>query len=364
MEPLKIAAIIPAYNPDEKLLKTITGLQRVGFEQIIIVNDGSAEQSSAFFEQAAVQYGCCVVNHAVNLGYGRALKTGFNYFLSQYPDYIGAVSLDADGQHSPEDALRCAAALKQNPGYLVLGTRNFKQQQVPWTNRAGNIITRYVFRFLCGIKVSDTQTGLRGISSELLRHLVRAYGEHFEFCSSILMESKRLDIPIYEVPIQTIYIDGNKSTHFRILSDSARIYALIIRFLLSSLSSFVVDMILFSIVLAITSQFSLVFNTLFATYAARIGSSTFNYKVNRNLVFKKGERNSLLKYIIICVIQATFSYLGVYGLSSLTHISPIWSKVIVDAVLFLISFQVQREWVFRNKQRPSCPAQDKTFVKS
>lgn len=362
MNQLKVAAVIPAYNPDERLLETVKGLIGAGFEHIIIVNDGSVGPTRVIFEQAALQYGCHLVYHAVNQGYGRALKTGFNEFLNLFPDYLGTVTVDADGQHDPVDAYRCALALEENPHCLVLGSRDFKNAQVPWTNRAGNIITRYVFRFLCGINVTDTQTGLRAIPTELLKHLVCADGERYEYCSSILMETKRLDVEIRQVPIHTIYLDGNRSTHFNILRDSARIYALIFRFLLSSLSSFLVDMILFTIILSITSGFSLFYNTLFATYAARIGSCTFNYKVNRNLVFKKGETNSLLKYVVICVIQATFSYLGVYGFSNMTHLSPIGIKVIIDALLFLVSFQVQREWVFRTKRRPVNLKEEKTNV--
>lgn len=350
MNQLKVAAVIPAYNPDERLLETVRGLTDAGFENIIVVNDGSAGQTHTIFEQAESQYGCHVVYHAVNQGYGRALKTGFNEFLNRYPDYLGAVTVDADGQHDPNDAYHCALTLAENPSCLILGSRDFNAAQVPWTNRAGNIITRYIFRFLCGINVTDTQTGLRAIPTELLKHLVCASGERYEFCSSVLMETKRLDVEIRQVPIQTIYIDGNRSTHFNLFRDSARIYALIFRFLLSSLSSFLVDIILFTIVLSFTSGFSLVYKTLIATYAARIGSCTFNYKVNRNLVFKKGERNSLFKYIVICIIQATFSYLGVYGFSNLTHFSPIGVKIVIDALLFLVSFQVQREWVFRSKK--------------
>ncbi len=348
---VNVVAVIPAYNPDEKLLKTLSDLLEVGFSKIIVVNDGSATRCNEIFSEAQNKYGCHILAHAVNQGYGRALKTAFNYFLLNYPDYTGVVTLDADGQHAAADALRCAQALTENPDRLVLGSRDFNGAHVPWKSRAGNVITRNVFRFLCGIKVRDTQTGLRAFSRELVRRLIGASGERYEFCTSVLLEAKKLEIPVYEVNIHTIYIDGNSSSHFRALRDSARIYALIFLFLLSSIASFAVDIVLFSIVLYLTKEFSLAYNTLAATYTARIGSAIFNYQVNRNIVFRKGQNRSLIRYAVVCAIQTTASYLAVFWLTKLLGISAIAVKVVVDMLLFIISFQIQREWVFRRRPR-------------
>ncbi|MFA9381036.1 MAG: glycosyltransferase [Acetanaerobacterium sp.] len=342
-----VVAVVPAYNPDEKLLKTLTDLKQTGWTEIIVVNDGSDARCDEIFAQARSAYGCHVLTHAVNQGYGRALKTAFNYFLLNYPDCIGVVTLDADGQHTAEDALRCAQALVCNPACLVLGCRDFRGAHVPWKSRAGNVITRNVFRFLCGIKVSDTQTGLRAFSREFAQKLIGASGERYEFCSSVLIEAKKRDIPIREVNIHTIYLEGNSSSHFRALRDSARIYALILQFLLSSLASFAVDIVLFSILLSLTSELSLAYNTLIATFIARLGSAVFNYRVNRSLVFRKGQQHSLIKYGVICALQTTASYFSVFWLSKLMGFNPIPVKIVVDMLLFLISFQIQREWVFR-----------------
>ncbi len=351
MSKVNVVAVIPAYNPDEKLLNTISHLVQSGFSEIVVVNDGSAPSSEHVFTEAQNRFGCMVLTHAVNQGYGRALKTAFNYVLLHYPEHVGAVTLDADGQHAAADTLRCARELEQHPECLILGCRDFGGTHVPWKSRAGNVITRNVFRFLCGIKVSDTQTGLRAYSRELIRHLIGASGERYEFCSSVLIETKKRDIPIREVKIETIYIDGNSSSHFRALRDSARIYGLIILFLLSSIASFLVDIVLFSIILSLTKELSLAYNTLIATYLARIGSAVFNYQVNRNLVFCKGQKHSLIRYGFVCVLQTTASFLGVFWLTKLLGISAIPVKVFVDMLLFVISFQIQREWVFRRRSR-------------
>ena len=350
MSDFNIVAIIPAYNPDEKMLETIAGLREVGFKNIIVVDDGSKPETKSFFLSARRDYGCRVLIHAVNQGQGRALKTAFNDVLVTYPECIGAVAVDADGQHSPKDAYACAMALIESPECFIIGCRDFSQPDVPKRSRIGNVITRNVLKLLCGVNVSDTQTGLRGFSCELMKKLIFVKGDRYEFCTTALLEAKKQEVPMKEVKISTIYIDGNKSSHFNPLKDSIRIYALIFMFLFSSISSFLVDMVLFSILLGVTSQFSLVYNTMIATYAARVCSALFNYKVNRNLVFKKGAKNSIVKYIVLCVVQVTLSYLGVFGFSNLLGWHPIPTKVFIDTVLFLVSFQIQREWVFKTKK--------------
>lgn len=345
-----VVAVIPAFNPDAKFLSTIADLKQTGFDEIIVVNDGSKAECAEVFSEAQSRYGCHVLTHAVNQGYGRALKTAFNYFLCAYPAAIGVVTLDADGQHAAADALRCAQELCAHPDSLILGCRDFTATHVPWKSRAGNVITRNVFRFLCGIRVSDTQTGLRAFSRELARRLITASGERYEFCSSVLIESKKQEFPIREVTIQTIYLDGNSSSHFRALHDSARIYALIFLFLLSSIASFLLDIVLFGIIYSLTRHLPLAFSTMAATYLARIGSALFNYNVNRNLVFRKGQRRSLIRYSIVCVLQTTASYFAVFGLTRLLGFNAIFVKAVVDMLLFLISFHIQREWVFRRSR--------------
>lgn len=357
MKEIKTAAIMASLNPDEKMMTTVADLKAAGFKRIILIDDGSCEETKHFFTEAEEKYGCELLVHAVNQGQGRAIKNAFNYLLLNGAGEIGAVTIDSDGQHSAEDAVRLAEALEENPECFVIGCRDFSQKNVPLRSRMGNVITRNVFRFLCGIKISDTQTGLRAYSLDLMRRLILAPGDRYEFCSSTLIEAKKADIPFKEVKISTIYIEGNKSSHFNVLRDSFRIYALILKFLTASISSFVVDILLFTLISSLIAPFSLVSTAAIAiaTYAARLGSSIFNYKVNRNLVFKKGRKSSAAKYILLCVIQATLSYVGVYFISSWAHANPVslntvWIKVLVDFILFMLSFVIQREWVFKNKK--------------
>ena len=119
----QIPVIIPAYEPDEKLIKLLDELCAEGVAPVIVVNDGSDEASFGHIYDAARERGAIVLDHAVNMGKGRALKTAFNYCLGSYKDLIGVVTADSDGQHAVSDIKKCIEALSEDPKALVLGVR-------------------------------------------------------------------------------------------------------------------------------------------------------------------------------------------------------------------------------------------------
>lgn len=184
----RIPVIIPAYEPDEKMIRLLQTLQESGIERIVVVDDGSGNEYRNLFEQAK-QLGAIVLTHAVNLGKGRALKTAFNEVLNRYPEAIGAITADSDGQHTPACIQKCMEAMEKEPEKLILGCRNFDQDNVPAKSEWGNKITRQVLKYLCGVAVSDTQTGLRGIPAAFMRHLMNVKGERFEFETYMLLEA-------------------------------------------------------------------------------------------------------------------------------------------------------------------------------
>ena len=348
---MSVAVIIPSLEPDQRfidLLKTLEG--KISFEDVFVVNDGSSVTYDGYFEKAA-QMGCHVMRHSVNLGKGRALKTAFNQVLLETKPYIGVVIADSDGQHTVEDIIKCMKALEENPKSLVLGCRNFYESHVPFKSRMGNVITRNVMRILCGVQISDTQTGLRGISRHFMEILMNVSGERFEFETNMLLAAKEHNVPIQEVEIRTIYLDGNASTHFRPLQDSLLIYALFGKFLLASGSSFLVDILLFSLFVGVLKGCVGEY-ILLATIGARVISSAYNYLVNKKGVFKNTEKGpgTLLRYYSLCVVQMLASA----GLVSMCFqwfagSETVW-KLLVDGLLFIVSFQVQREWVFAQKK--------------
>ncbi len=349
----EVPVIIPAYEPDEKLPRLLASLRECGFSHLILVDDGSGEKYRHFFEQAKREFGCHVLYHAVNQGKGRALKTAFNYALHRYPDAAGCVTADSDGQHSPECILSCGEALLANPGSLVLGCRCFDREDVPARSEFGNKCTRVVMKYVAGISVSDTQTGLRGIPASFMRELLLVKGERFEFETNMLMETKARRIPIVEIPIKTIYIEENKTSHFNPVKDSVRIYMIFGKFLFSSLSSSVVDLALFSVFCYLfkeSRQGSVTYITV-STVLARILSAVYNYSLNYKVVFqsRSSVRATGVRYFLLAAVQMSLSAFLVGRLYPLFGGAEVIVKMPVDILLFFLSFFIQREFVYTDR---------------
>lgn len=347
-----IAVIIPSLEPDDKLTQLVAALRREGFQRILVVNDGSSVAYDHLFEKIGAAHDCPVFQHAVNLGKGRALKNAFNYALLHWPDCIGCVTADSDGQHSVTDIAACAAVLAAHPNTLVLGCRRFSLKGVPFHNRMGNLITAKITEILSGLKVSDTQTGLRAIPASFTAQLMTLKGERFNFEMNMLLRAKELNIPIMEVPISTIYNAGGQSSHFNLWKDSTRIYALFGKFILSSLFAFIIDIVVFSLLLMLLRESMSPASYIFmSTLGARIVSSLTNFAINKKSVFRSNGRlrKSLFKYYILCFVQLSMSAGLVYVFHNLTGLHETPVKIVVDILLFFVSFQIQREWVFKSK---------------
>ena len=223
-----IAVLIPAREPEERLIALVQELA-VGFGAVLVVDDGSSDACAAVFEAVARIDGVHMLRHAVSLGKGRALKTGINYFLNELPECTGLVTADADGQHTVADIVRVANGLQSANGRMVLGSRQFAKG-VPLRSKFGNVLTRRIFRFATGTKLGDTQTGLRAFPRHLLPELLLLDGERYEYEMSVLAHICRDGKRLIEVPIEAIYIDGNKSSHFDPIRDSMCIYSVLLRF--------------------------------------------------------------------------------------------------------------------------------------
>jgi len=230
-----IAVLVPAWEPEPALVPLVLSLIESGFGAVVLVNDGSHPQSDALFAELAALPAVHLLRHAVNLGKGRALKTGFNFCLAELPHLNGVVTADADGQHTLEDIVHVAAALQTSmqtsARAIVLGVRSFASG-VPFRSRFGNTLTRHIFSFVTGTKLADTQTGLRAFPRNLLSQLLHLDGERYEYEMTVLAHLCRRPKPI-EIPIQTIYIDSNRSSHFDPVRDSMRIYLVLARFYFS-----------------------------------------------------------------------------------------------------------------------------------
>ncbi|MGL4372836.1 MAG: GtrA family protein, partial [Turicibacter sp.] len=177
--------------------------------------------------------------------------------------------------------------------------------------------------------------------------------ERFEYEMNMLIECKQHEIMIQEVPIETIYLEDNKSSHFNPLLDSLKIYSVFLKFIFSSLSSFIIDISLYTMFIYMLKDIIPMHYILTATIVARIISSVFNFYINRTTVFKSKENqsNTLFKYYFLCFIQMMISGYGVAILYQNSGLNEITLKLIVDAILFLLSFQIQREWVFAPQKK-------------
>ena len=352
-----IPVIIPAYEPDERLLCLLEDFRKGDIRDVVIVDDGSGNNYKEIFEKARLildEIRGCVLTHEVNRGKGRALKTAFAYVLAHYPDAIGVVTADSDGQHTADCIRSVRRSLADNPSGLILGVRTFDGENVPWKSAFGNKLTMRVLGYVSGVRVSDTQTGLRGIPRTFMQELINVLGERFEFETRMLLESAGR-YPIEEVPIRTIYDSReNHQTHFDPLRDSIRIYRILgakfIRYLFASLSSSILDLALFALFCGILRNRPISFPYVAcATIFARILSATYNFTMNYRLVFRSRERvgSSAIKYVTLAIIQMGLSAILVTcGTVMLPMLPEVLVKALIDTLLFMVSYYVQRKYIF------------------
>lgn len=345
----KTVIFIPSLDPDHKLYDVVKNLVAEGFIHVVVLNDGS--KSDEIFTRIENDFNCDILKHCVNLGKGRALKDGLNYIYNTYPECLGVVTVDGDGQHLSKDTIKVAKAMADNPGELIMGCRDFSSDNVPARSKFGNLTTSRVMKLLCGIKLSDTQTGLRGIAMSLVPDFVKISGERFEYELNMILECKNLEIPLREVTIDTVYIEENTSSHFNPILDSIRIYSLFFKFVFSSLSSSLLDLVLFSLFCSLFSKNEMLDSIYIpvCTVCARVISAAFNYTINRSKVFKN--KNSIgkssVRYAVLAIVNCAASAGFVYLLFDICKINATLIKVAVDTILFMISFHLQREWVFK-----------------
>jgi glycosyltransferase involved in cell wall biosynthesis len=222
--------LIPAYNPDQRLVGLVDDLLARDGTDVVVVNDGSGPDCAPVFKALEGRRRCSVLVHATNRGKGAALKTGMRFFLDKFPGKSCLVTADADGQHLAEDVLSVAGRVGSSAGSLVLGVREFGRG-TPVRSVFGNRMTSLVFGLLLGRRCSDTQTGLRGMTADLLPAFLAIPGDRFEYELDMLLDCISRKIPFVEVRIRTVYLEGNRSSHFNPLKDSWRIYSRIFRHL-------------------------------------------------------------------------------------------------------------------------------------
>jgi glycosyltransferase involved in cell wall biosynthesis len=219
-----LVVIIPCYNAGGRV-RDVAETACALVDHVVIVDDGSMDGSAASVAGLNVE----LVRFPENRGKGHAMLAGFEAALAR-PEADCAAIIDADGQHDPAELPTLYEVFRERGGDLVIGSRNFKSRQVPWRSRLGNTLTILFTAFLLGKRLRDTQSGYRIYSRRLLeRVLATLPGGRYETEMEILALVIREGLRIEAAPIQTIYEEGNPSSHFRKTQDSFRIYRTLIR---------------------------------------------------------------------------------------------------------------------------------------
>jgi len=333
---MKHVALIPSYEPTEKLVKLINELKKEKLD-IIVVNDGSDKKYDKYFNQ--IKNNCTYLKYDTNKGKGYALKTGFKYIKDNYKE-CGVVTLDSDGQHTVKDTMKLVSMVDDMDKTILLGKR-LRGNKTPLRSKLGNSITRLVFRLSTGKDIYDTQTGLRAFKSDLIPFMLGVEGNRFEYEMNMLLDAKDNKIDLKEEVIETIYEDNNSGSHFDTIKDSYLIYKQIFKFMFASFSSFILDYVLYTAFNLLTS------NIVYSNIVARIVSSFFNYNVNKQMVFKNKKKvsASIFKYYALAICILIVNTLLLIMLTTI-GVDKFVAKLIIEILLFMVSYFVQKRFVF------------------
>lgn len=336
--------LIPSYEPKESFINLVCQIKEAGFE-IVVVNDGSGPVYKKIFD-ALAEY-AYVINYLDNCGKGRALKIGLEYINNHYHKNFTVVTMDSDGQHRIEDALKICEEAEKNKDAIILGSRR-QDVNSPLRSRFGNCVTRNVYRFSTGLSVYDTQTGLRAFSKNLIPFMLKVNGERFEYEMNVLLEASRNKIPITEIDIKTVYIDNNSGSHFNSIKDSFRIYKEILKFIASSIAGFFVDYFVYSLMIIFTAFLSSVWQVIISNIIARVVSATVNFNINYKLVFESKNNIWLaaLKYFLLAVVILAGNTYVLNFIVTQVNVNPFLGKIITELIFFVFSWLLQRFFVF------------------
>ena len=346
--------IIPAYEPGDELAALTEELLTACDAAILVVDDGSGRDFEKYFCQ--LDKAVHIIGYPQNQGKGFAIKCALNYITLQGWGPGSVVTADADGQHKVEDILKVLAESEANPGALVLGSRAF-DKDVPLRSRFGNNVTREVFARVGGKRVSDTQTGLRAFCTEDIPFMMAVEGERYEYEMNVLLDWALDKRRIKEIAIETVYHDASNScSHFRTITDSVRIYKQILRrstsllFALSSFASFLVDYILFLLLVKVFGLAGFAWGIVAGNILARVISAAFNYNLNRFIVFRSNvsPRQTGLAYAALAlgILAGNSVILSVF--INWIGLVPALAKVLTELTLFITSYVVQKKLIFKS----------------
>ena len=356
----RFCVLIPAYKPTDGLIELVREIRRNTSCAIIVIDDGSGKEFRGIFESIKGINDCYIISYEVNGGKGHAMKKGFRLYQELYADdkdFSGVVTADADGQHLLKDILNIGNLLSENTNELILGVRSFRKD-VPLRSKFGNNTTIFVYRLASGIKVSDTQTGLRGIPHRFVEDMISLDGERYEYEMTMLLEVKNLNMTIKEVPIETVYIDDNSGSHFSTIRDSYKIYKIIIKktyaikFMLAAILSSLLEYIIYAALISFT-----VISATVAQIPSRTISAVFNFILNKKVVFSDTykTKSSYLWQAVLYFALAVFNLFAIaIPLNDLfinIGVNEYISVLLANGIQFVINYFIQKYLIFRKVKK-------------
>lgn len=190
--------VIPAYNEESVIATVLESLQKNGWNQIIVVDDGSKDDTFG----VAKKHGAITLRHKINRGAGAATQTGFD--AAKLLGAQWAITIDADAQHSADDVQRVVDALATEEMDVVIGSRFLRKNKIPILRRFFNKLGNFFTFLICGLWVSDSQTGFKGFNRKALDTLhIQADG--YEFCTELIRLIAVRELRLSEVPIHVKY---------------------------------------------------------------------------------------------------------------------------------------------------------------
>lgn len=338
-----IVIIIPVLNPNECIVKLINELKNLNFNNIIVIDDGSLNETQIYFEILNKNFSNIkIYKHEKNYGKGHAIKTGIKKIENE--NISGIITVDADGQHLATDVKKVAEKLINNDN-IILGTRNiFKNKDTPFFSKLGNIFSSLYYKMITGVYLKDTQTGLRGIPKKYFCFALNVEGDRYEYEMNFLKQMFYKKIKFDIVEIETVY--KNRTKNFKIIKDSYIIYKDFFKNLISSLVSAVFDVVIFWIFIL---QNISIFNS---NILARILSGILDFYLNKKWVFEdinsKSAFREILEYLALFIFQMLLNTILIMILNVLFN-KLLIIKILVNFVLYIINFSIKRRYIFCDK---------------
>lgn len=347
----KVTVVIKVRYPAQSTVKFIERLCEYGFEDIILLvtnkSQMTAERMGILSERLSFQL---IMNDGKREDV--ALREVLDNIEDSREDIIGVVIVDGNHGYCAEDVMTVARELSGSPDKIVFGCRSDQDSRL--------LSVKFIYTFFLGNNISDVLTDIKGVPMTCLDAVKETKGVGMAYNTRLFIIMNKYKLEYVTVPVSEDdngdIIESEIIDFWLILKIYWIVFKKVISFLICSLASTLVDISLFNVVLYFTKGALTKKKSIFlSTIIARVISSLFNYTMNRKTVFASNESvgKSMRRYYILAVSQMLVSSVLVSALTTAIKadnqgmVTVI--KMIVDTVLFFISYNIQKKWVFGNK---------------